>query len=111
VLADDGRLDPSIASALQQQSKDGIDGYVVWTEGLCGIEPKLPVSRDYLLFSYDTVVHAEAQLEQSYYTDAVVPKALDVLQQYTLLHEAIKRRSRTLKEFPERVSLAASSRG
>ena len=107
VLSDDGRLDPSIASVLQQQSKDGIDVYVVWTEDLYGIEPKLPISRDYLLFSNDKVVHAEAQLEQPYYTNAVVTKALDVLQQYTLLHEAIKRRSRTLNEFPEQVPLSS----
>jgi len=93
-----GRLLPDLVPELKRQQIDGITVLVAWFEDLNEAVPPVSVSRDYLIFVGNKVIHAPTPQGSPSYDEAIVTKNDSVLKHYAALHQEIVRRAHPLDE-------------
>ncbi|GAF70118.1 unnamed protein product, partial [marine sediment metagenome] len=101
-LDSDGGLQVSFLEELRRQRSDGVEVLLVWLEDLHSAEPRISVTRDYMIFGADKVIHAETPQGLPYYEEAIVTTSEATLRKYSSLHDSIRRRAYTLEQVEAR---------
>jgi len=97
-LDSSGKVEQSLLQELRRQKDDGVEVLIAWVEDLYGSEPRISVTRDYMIFVGDKVIHAETPQGLPYYEEAIVTTSEATLRKYSTLHDSIRRRARTIEQ-------------